>query len=180
MKQQIRRLPVVVALLAVASLTLASCAPAPVPTPGLVLVTMPPATPAPTPATDAEKVLLVIASEAEAVRQQDIDALEALWLADGKVVDARNTPDDPTDDRVWQGWPEIRERYVKDVFPYVAAPADVPRPRTSTPLVRVDAGKAEVTVPGADGHTPQDRWLLQRDGSTWKIASLTFNLTPRQ
>ena len=154
-------------------LALAACGIRPAPTPGLVIV------PLPTASTPKDEALAVVAAEAEAVRQQDIDTLAALWLPDGIAVDANHTPTDDSDDRVWQGWEEIRERYVQEVFPHVAAPATVPRPQVSLPEASVTDGRAEIVIAGPDGRTPQDRWLLRRQEGSWRIERLTFNLTPR-
>ncbi|NPV06555.1 MAG: hypothetical protein HPY83_01155 [Anaerolineae bacterium] len=149
------------------------------PTPGLVRVLPPTATPLPPPLGAADEAWAVVAAEAEAVRQQDIDALAQLWLPDGQVVDVAHTPDTDTDDRRWQGWPAIRERYTHEVFSYPAEADLGPRPRSPRPTITVQDGRAEVMVPGPDGRTPRDRWQLQLVDSSWRIARLEYNLDPQ-
>lgn len=153
----------------------AGCGAPPPPTPGLVRVLPPTAT---APASGAE-VLAVVAAEAEAVRQQDIDALAALWLPDGQIVDAAHTPDDAGDNRRWEGWPAIQDRYVREVFPYYAEPDLSPRPRQSQPSLSLQGDEAEVVVPGVDGRTTQDRWRLRLVDGQWRIAQLEYNLAPQ-
>ena len=82
--------------------------------------------------------------------------------------------------RIWHGWTEVKQRYIADVFPYVSEPVAVPRPHVVVPKVTISGDQAEVLIPGADGQTTQDRWLLRRQGDTWAIAGLTFNLAPLQ
>ena len=159
---------------------IAGCGRQAAPTPALVVVLLPTATALPTAVTLEEQATAVVAAEAEAVRQQDIDALAALWLADGSVVDANHTPDNTEDDRIWHGWTEVKQRYIADVFPYVSEPVAVPRPHVVVPKVTISGDQAEVLIPGPDGQTTQDRWLLRRQGDTWAIAGLTFNLAPLQ
>ncbi|MGQ9552925.1 MAG: hypothetical protein ACUVWR_02310 [Anaerolineae bacterium] len=159
-------------------LVAASCGRQAAPTPALIVVLLPTATAPPAAATFEDQAATVVATEAEAVRQQDIDALAALWLPDGSVVDANHTADNTGDDHIWHGWAEIRQRYITDVFPYVSEPVAVPRPHVLVPKVTISGNQAEVLVPGPDGQTTQDRWLLRRQSGTWVIAGLTFNLAP--
>jgi hypothetical protein len=156
----------------------AACARPVAPTPGLVRVLMATATPRPAALGPDAAALAAVDAEAEAVRQQDIDALAALWLPSGSAVDAAHSPDDASDDRAWLGWEAVRNRYVTEVFPYVAEPVLLPRARAVVPVVRVSNDEAEVLVPGVDGKTTQDRWRLRRVDGQWRILSLTYNLTP--
>jgi len=159
-------------------LLVAGCArPAP-PTPGLVSVLLATATAMPAALGSDAAARAAVAAETEAVRQQDIDVLAAIWLPDGSATDAAHSPDNASDDRAWQGWEAVRARYVTDVFPYVAEPVLSPRARVIEPVVTVTGDEAVVLVPGPDGKTTQDRWVLRKVDGNWRIASLTFNLTP--
>lgn len=173
MRQERRRL---LALGGLALLT-ACGRPAP-PTPGLRSVMPATATAAPPPATPEEAVTQVVAAEAEAVRQQDIDALERLWLPGGTFTDAHHTATEPHDDAHWVGWPEVRQRYVDHVLAHYAEPELAPRPRVSVPVVRVANGQAEVAVAGPDGITLDEFWRLELTDGAWRIAELTVNLAP--
>ena len=172
-----RRLCLVLALLSLAAV---GCGRQAAPAPGLIEMLAPTATAQPAATTPEDLAGRVVASEAEAVRQQDVDALAALWLEEGTVVDANHTAGNAADDRLWSGWAEVRQRYVADVFPYASEPVAVPRPRQADPIVTITGEQAEVLVPGPDGRTTQDRWLLRRQDGRWAIAGLTFNLAPLQ
>jgi hypothetical protein len=70
---------------------------------------------------DNDAIRAVIEAEGRLVVTQAIDALMALWAEDAYVANAKNTPDDATDDQFWRGQDAIRHRYVRTVFP--GAPA---------------------------------------------------------
>ncbi|NLT43741.1 MAG: hypothetical protein GXX93_13800 [Anaerolineae bacterium] len=160
------------------ALVAVGCAPAAPPEPGLVQTLPPTATPRSTDSSPESVVAGLVLAEGEAVRQQDIDVLAGLWLPDSTLVDASHTPAEPGDDRRWEGWDAIRDRYVLEVFPNYRAPEAGPRPRQSLPVVSLEADTAVVTVAGSDGQTIQDRWTLQRVDGQWRIAGLEYNLAP--
>ncbi|MEZ4712156.1 MAG: hypothetical protein R3A44_33520 [Caldilineaceae bacterium] len=125
-----------------------------------------------TPPTEA--IGATLAAEGQMVVQQNIDGLMALWDAEGKIVDAQNTPADDGDDQTWNGRDAIRNRYVRVVFPGAPAavqPADLD--------IVIDGGAAVVTATtqiGSEISPGGDRWqLLEKDGC-WLISSLTYNL----
>src|SRR5437868_4435065 len=103
-------------------LLLAGCATAPTPTP----IPAPPHRPGPTPRPtvasggDVEAIQALVQMEGDLVVSQDIEGLMALWTDDAMVRDAKNTPDDESDDAVWKGKDAIRNRYVVLVFPGAA------------------------------------------------------------
>ena len=68
-------------------------------------------------ASDEAQIKRVLAAESRGVVEKNIDELMSLWSMDAVVRDANHTPDDPSDDVVWEGKDAIRERYVKVVFP---------------------------------------------------------------
>lgn len=116
----------------------------------------------------------VLAAEGQFVVQQNIDALMALWDADGQIIDAKNTPDDSGDDQVWNGRDAIRNRYVRVVFP--GAPSAV-QPADLT--VNISGNAAVVTATtqiGSEISPAGDRWQLRQDANCWLISSLTYNL----
>lgn len=159
------------------ALSLTACTAAP-PEPGLELVLPATATSRPPEASPADAAEGTVLAEGEAVRQQDIDALAALWLPDGVLVDANHTADDAADDRRWEGWEAIRDRYAREVFPSYHEPDEGPRPRQSLPRATVTGDAAEVVVAGSDGRTTQDRWTLRLVDGVWRIAALEYNLAP--
>lgn len=59
------------------------------------------------------EVFSVIQRELNAIIANDLPALSRIYAEDALVVDVRGTPDDPTDDLVYQGWDEIRQRFLK-------------------------------------------------------------------
>ncbi|MGC8826941.1 MAG: hypothetical protein ACP5TV_08055 [Anaerolineae bacterium] len=128
------------------------------------------------PADDEEAIVWVLEMEGRGVVDKDIDLLMSLWVEDGRVVDARHTPDDPSDDLVWQGYYAIRDRYITLVFPgnpSQAAPADL--------QIALSGDRAVVTSTtqiGAEVSPAGDRWTLVRTPAGWRIESLTYNLEP--
>lgn len=147
----------------------ANTPPAPTATPPSAQATMPPAS-------DEEAIAHTLAEEGRGVVTKDIDLLMSLWVEDGRVVDARHTPDDPSDDLVWQGYYAVRDRYITLVFPgnpSQAAPADL--------HIELLDGRAIVTATtqiGAEVSPAGDRWTLVRTPAGWRIESLTYNLEP--
>lgn len=139
-------------------------------------VSAPAAVPSLPPAGDEEAIAWVLEMEGRGVVNQDIDLLMSLWVEDGRVVDARHTPDDPSDDLVWQGYYAIRDRYITLVFPgnpAQAAPADL-----QIELLGDRAVVTSTTQIGAEVSPAGDRWTLVRTPAGWRIESLTYNLEP--
>jgi len=125
-----------------------------------------------------EAIRAVLLAEGELVVKQDIDALMQLWVEDGRVVDAKNTPDNDADNQNWEGKDAIRHRYVRTVFP--GAPNQV---QPSDLDIAVDGDKATVVATthiGSEVSPAGDRWELARVDGCWMIRSLTYNLEPRQ
>lgn len=130
-------------------------------------------TPTPTPATDEEAILQLLSAEAEGVVQQDIDRLMDLWAPDGVVTDANHTPDDPSDDSVWEGAEAIKERYLAifQSFPTQATHPDVEM------TISGDTAEAMTTTTiGIDMAPKGDKWTFAKIEGRWYITSLTFNL----
>ena len=125
-------------------------------------------------AAPTEAIAATLNAEGEMVVQQNIDALMALWDADGQIIDAKNTPNDSNDDQTWNGRDAIRNRYVRVVFPGAPAavqPADLD--------IAIDGSTAVVTATtqiGSEISPGGDRWQLQEKEGCWLISSLTYNL----
>ena len=132
-----------------------------------------PGTPTPIPATDEEAILQLLNAEAERVVNQDIDRLMEIWAPEGVVTDANHTPDDPSDDLVWEGAEAIKERYlvIFQSFPTQAAHPDVELTITG------DTAEATTTTTiGIDMFPKGDHWTFAKTEERWYITSLTFNL----
>jgi len=130
-------------------------------------------TPTPTPATDEEAIYQLLNAEAEGVVQQDIDLLMNLWAADGVVADANHTPNDPSDDLIWEGAEAIKERYlvIFQSFPTQAAHPDVEL------TISEDTAEAMTTTTiGIDMAPKGDKWTFAKIEGRWYITGLTFNL----
>lgn len=168
-------LPYPLLLLIAGCLLLAACSnatPTPQPTPTAAALEGSCALPATENAEDA--IMALLNAEGELVVAQDIDPLMRLWLEEGKVVDAKNTPDNSDDDQMWEGKDAIRHRYVRTVFP--GAPTLVDH---GDETITLDGDRAHVestTTIGDEIAPAGDRWeMLNRDGC-WYLASLTYNL----
>ncbi len=135
-------------------------------------------TPTPVPANDEEAIRQIIVAEGEAVVQQDIDRLQAMWASDGVVTDANRTPTDTTDDKTWKGWSAIRDRYVNIVFP--SNPAFAEHPNIRVTMSGDTASAIADTKIGVTNAKDNDKWTFRKIDGQWKITSLTFNLAAQQ
>lgn len=125
---------------------------------------------------DESAIRALLTAEGEFVVAQNIDALMRLWADDSRIVDAKNTPDDESDDQLWEGKDAIRHRYVRTVFP--GAPSVVDH---GDETIAIDGDQAQVqstTTIGSEVAPAGDRWEMVRQGSCWYLASLTYNLEP--
>jgi hypothetical protein len=123
---------------------------------------------------DNAAISALLAAEGDFMVKQDIDSLMRLWAEGGRVIDAKNTPQDDTDNQLWDGKDAIRHRYVRTVFPGnpdTAGPANLE--------ITLDGDRATVistTRIGSEVSPQGDRWTLLREGSCWLLESLTYNL----
>jgi len=136
-----------------------------------------PRTPTPVPANDEEAIRQLIVAEGEAVVQQDIDRLQAMWASDGIVTDANRTPDNAADDKMWKNWAQIRDRYVNIVFP--SNPAFAEHPNIRVILASDTATAVADTKIGVTNLKDNDKWTFRKIDGQWKITSLTFSLAPK-
>ncbi len=127
---------------------------------------------------DADQAIrALINAEGELVVAQDISPLMRLWADESHVTDAKNTPDDASDDQSWRGKDAIRHRYVRTVFPGAPAttqPADLE--------ITLDGDRATVratTRIGDEVSPAGDRWELVQQEGCWYISGLTYNLEPK-
>jgi ketosteroid isomerase-like protein len=159
---------VVVAVVAACSGPEVPAPPSDIPTP------RPRGTDTPMPANDEEAVMQLLNAEAEGVVSQDIDRLMEIWHQDGAVTDANHTPDNPSDDRVWDGIAAIRERYVNEIFP--SAPSSVTHPDAEVTVEGNTATAVSTTTIGIDHAPGGDQWTFVKTEGRWLITGLTFNL----
>ncbi len=169
---------VLVVVAAVMLLTIVGCGQTPPPPPSGGPQAARVRTPTPVPANDEEAIRQLIVAEGEAVVQQDIDRLQAMWDKDGVVTDANKTPDNPSDDKSWKGWSAIRDRYVNIVFPSNPAFADHPNIRVT---ISGDSASAVAdTNIGVTKVKDNDKWTFRKIDGQWKLTSLTFSLSPQK
>ncbi len=133
-------------------------------------------TPAPQPADPEEAIRQLLRLEGEGVVAQDIDALMALWLAEGVVADAKHTPDNTQDDARWRGHAAIRERYQVLVFP--GAPSVAGAVEVQITLDGDKATAVSTTRIGDEVSPGGDRWTFVKRDGRWYIESLMYNLEP--
>lgn len=125
---------------------------------------------------DEAAIDAVLRAEGEFVVAQQIDPLLTLWLEEGRVIDAKNTPDDAEDDQAWDGIDAIRHRYVRTVFP--GAPAAVQHVDQEITIADDRATVVASTEIGAEVSPGGDRWELAKRDGCWYLAALTYNLEP--
>jgi len=162
------------ALVAVVAVVAACSAPEVPAPPSGILTPRPRGTDTPTPANDEEAVMQLLNAEAEGIVSQDIDRLMEIWHEDGVVTDANHTPDNPSDDRVWDGIAAIRERYVNEIFP--SAPSSVTHPDAEVTVEGNTATAVSTTTIGIDHAPGGDQWTFVKTEGRWLITGLTFNL----
>ncbi|MCP4168997.1 MAG: hypothetical protein GY759_24325 [Chloroflexi bacterium] len=121
-----------------------------------------------------EAIKQVLRAESKGVVEEDIELLASLWVEEAMVRDAHHTPDDESDDAVWQGIDAVLDRYVVRVFPgnaQFAEPGEM--------LVTIEGDRAEVrstTQIGQEISPAGDLWILARRDGGWRLLSLTYNL----
>ena len=129
---------------------------------------------APATASDEEVIEMVLMAEGRLVVEQNIEELMRLWRDGAEIINAKNTPDDRSDDQSWLDKDAIRHRYVRTVFP--GAPSQV-MPK-DLHIERID-DRAVVTATtqiGAEISPAGDRWVLVKHDNCWEIQRLTYNL----
>ncbi len=134
-------------------------------------------TPTSVPANDEEAIKQLINAEGEAVVQQDIDRLQAMWASDGVVTDANRTPNSASDDKTWSKWGAIRDRYVNIVFP--SGPGSAEHPNIRVSITGDTASAIADTKIGITNAKDNDKWTFRKIDGQWKITSLTFSLAPQ-
>jgi len=125
---------------------------------------------------DESAIRGLLTAEGQFVVSQNIDALMRLWAENAKVMDAKNTPNDTSDDQVWEGKDAISHRYVRIVFP--GAPKEIDH---NDEKITINGDKAKVestTAIGSEVAKAGDRWEIIRQGGCWYLESLTYNLEP--
>ncbi len=125
-------------------------------------------------ADDETAIRSTLAAEGEHVVAQEIAPLMALWSDKSHITDAKNTPEDSSDDQRWLDTDAIRHRYVRTVFP--GAPTAIQPADLS---IAIDGDRATVvatTKIGAEIAPAGDRWELIKQEGCWYIQSLTYNL----
>jgi ketosteroid isomerase-like protein len=131
-------------------------------------------TPTAVPASDEDAIKQLIDAEGEAVVQQDIDRLQAMWASDGVVTDANHTATNTSDDKTWKNWSAIRDRYVNIVFP--STPAFAEHPNIRVTITGDTASALADTKIGVTNQKDNDKWTFRKMDGQWKITSLTFSL----
>ncbi len=155
-------------------ITVMGCQPTPAPS---IRSPVPPIrTPTPVPANDEEAIKQIINAEGEAVSQQDIDRLQAMWASDGVVTDANNTASIASDDKSWSKWSAIRDRYVNIVFPSGAVSQ---HPNVRLAVSGDTASAVSDSRIGITNTKENDKWTMRKVDGQWKITSLTFGLAAK-
>jgi hypothetical protein len=119
-------------------------------------------------------ITALLKAESDYMIQQDINSLMRLWSSDGYIKDARHTPNNLTDDQIWQGTDAIRIRYLYHVFPgnpVYAEPTAI--------SIMLTGNKAIITATthiNSEFSPNGDRWQLIKQDECWLIQGLDFNL----
>ncbi len=127
---------------------------------------------------DRAAVQAVLDAEAKDVVQHNLDAVMTLWCPGGIVRDAKHTPNDSSDDVLWQGKDAIAQRYLHLVFP------GVPR-RIEHTIVQLqwDDSQKEATVListriNSETAIDGDKWILRWQHGHYCLQETIYNLEP--
>ena len=140
-----------------------------------IVPTSPPiSTVSPTPADSADQdaVRSVITTELEGAINQDLTTLASLYAPNAVIIDHNGTPDDPSDNTIWQGWTNIERRYSAFFSAgfYSGSFVDL--------TVRVDGDRAQGTHQGVvlDDAYYEDSglYLLEKQEGRWLITQLEY------
>ncbi len=133
---------------------------------------------------DATRAGAVLLRESEATRQGSVRAALALWDASGVIVDANSTPDNSADDRVWRGTEQLAARY-RDEFSarrYLALSHErlAIEVTGDSAVLSNDLRATYRSGPSVERvhRVGSDRWILRREGESWRIVRLEVNRTP--
>ena len=139
---------------------------------------LPPTTglPALSPVPDPQQVREVILDEIKGAIAQDLPLLQSLYAPAAVVIDHNGTPEDPTDDTLWQGWANIERRY--QAF-FAAGYSSLNLVDLS---IQMTGDQATATHQGVvlDGTLYPDQGLysLTKTNDRWLITSLEFGNRP--
>ncbi|MBN1579135.1 MAG: hypothetical protein JXA89_00425 [Anaerolineae bacterium] len=127
---------------------------------------------------DQAAIQELIATEGRGAKARDVALLESVWADDAVVRDANHTPDDLSDDLVWEGWDAILLRYETVIF-YLTLEA--PGPVDLVMEVQSDTAIVTGTTRiGNERSSEGERWTFRRHKGTWKITGIVFNLEPAE
>lgn len=116
---------------------------------------------------------------------KNIDEVLSLWDPNGVLRDANFTPNDPSDDRVWRGLAQIRQRYQEEYSQrdYISLKhKGIATILEKDRAVVVNDLSADFIMDGKEQKVylaGDDEWELHLIDGQWKIVSLTVNRTPR-
>ncbi len=134
-------------------------------------------TPTPVPASDEEAIRQLINAECEAVVQQDVDRLQAMWADNGMVTDANHTQANTGDDVTWKGWDALRDRYVNLIFP--SNPTFCEHPDIQVAINGNNATATSSVKIGTTNCQNCNQWAFAKANAGWRITALTYNLNPQ-
>ena len=123
--------------------------------------------------------------EEHAALTKDIDEELRLWDVNGVIRDANYTPNDQSDDRVWRGLKQIRQRYEEEFSKrdyLMLKHREIATILEDDTAVVVNDLSAKLIMNGKTQKiflSRGDKWEFRLIDGEWKIVSLTVNRTPR-
>jgi ketosteroid isomerase-like protein len=131
------------------------------------------------------QIKAVLFLEEHAAIEADVDRAVRLWDPDGVIRDANYTVNDESDDRIWQGADDIRQRYVQEFsqrrylsLTHTDASVFIEGDRATV----VNDLRAEIqTASGIQTVflSRGDRWTFTKRTDGWRITELVLNRAPR-
>ena len=130
-------------------------------------------------------IAAIIYLEEQAALQGDVELAIALWGENCSIRDLNYTPQDESDDKVWIGIHQVRDRYQQEFRDrqYIRLEhyniSSFTREKEATLVndlkATIRSGEKLEHISLSKG----DRWVLRKVGDEWKIASLNLNRTLR-
>ncbi|MBI1820963.1 MAG: glycosyltransferase [Nitrospirae bacterium] len=126
-----------------------------------------------------------ILMEEEAALNSNVPYALSLWSHEGIIRDENFTPNDQSDDRVWNGFDAIQKRYIEEYRQrkylnlvhhniFIRIEENIATiVNDLSAVIQTKEGLQEVEL------SRGDQWILKKKGEEWKIVSLTVNRTPK-
>lgn len=128
------------------------------------------------PPVNQQEISMVIADEVKGITEKDLSRLKLLYAPQATIIDRASTPQDTSDDVIWNGWDEIEQRYL-DIFAIPMSALTMMNLST-----RVEGNRGLATYDGIiiDGTLYEDTgtYTLENINGRWVITQQELGFQP--